>query len=235
MTNHQESTLASWDLIAIEFENYEDSLKTINAFYEASLTFRSNLKLIKAVGVDASKNYSGITDNKKETEILLNRHIIDNSGILQVYAHEKSDNELLKKINLNESKIKKQRQNKKIAYSGVVIEEIEKLTDADLARFDLKKEEIAEMKRLLAEFVRLAPAKRKADIDKSGHNAELDRLFKENSGIKKKILDKLIGLFLKRDPEFYRKYMAAKVVIPKKGGRKNNKHGDTNITTEEKK
>lgn len=213
MNDYQNATLASYKLIVIEAKSNPEAVALIPSFSNGINRLEAITVEIDSLSVEQSKNITGITEGKNEVLEELAGYVIDVAGALHSYAVAKGDNTLMAKVNFKPHKVHIMNQSELVNAAGVVIEEAAGIRPQSLADEGITAEEITRFTELYTMFKGITGNKRQAVIERSGHTDRIAVLFAEASALKKNTLDRLATQFLRKAPDFYKKYKAAANVI----------------------
>ena len=215
MNAFQVSTLASYKLTVTEAKNNPEAVALIPTFAKGITRLEAITIELDSLGVEQSKNITGITGDKHVYQEGLADFVIDVAGALHSYAMGKGDKTLQAKVDFKMHKVHIMNQNDLKNAAAVVLEEAGKIPAETLADEGITAEEMTQFAETFTKFSGSTNDKREAVIEHSGHTDRIAELFTEAADLKKNTLDRLASQFIRKAPEFYNKYKAASTVIHK--------------------
>lgn len=153
-----------------------------------------------------------ITTDKDHTLVALVDRTIEVTGAVHSHASETGNHALMSRVDYIPSVLKKMSQTEILTVAGVVLEEAHRLSPEILQDEGISTEDVAGYKAVINEFGDVQSSPKEAVIDRSGATERLVALFAEARGIIKNSLDKLAPQYKRKNPEFYRRYKAARRV-----------------------
>jgi hypothetical protein len=212
MNKYQTAKHDSLKLIVKESKNNPESVAKVPKFGIVVNRIEEICNEIEPHQIEQEKNLTGITVDKDIIVENLTDSTVEISGAVYSYAHDINDNALMARVNYKSTRLESMSQSKLVAVAGVVLEEALKIPTTDLANEGISGEDLTAYQELIARFSVVKSSKKEAVIDRSGTTKKLNNLFKEASSLLKDKLDRLAVQFKRKDPEFYLKYKAARVV-----------------------
>jgi len=140
-------------------------------------------------------------------------YLVDIAGAIYAYALDKNDNSLMAKVNFTASEVEKMSQSEIITAAKIVNEEAGKVAASDMTDHGISADELKEFGELNDYFQVIKSSTREAIIDRSGSTEKLRKLFIEARKLVKGTLDRLAMQYKRKDPDFYLKYRAARIII----------------------
>lgn len=128
-----------------------------------------------------------------------------------------NDYGLLERIDFVPSDLYKFRDSEMLSLCRLVFNEASSRA-AELSAYGLKKEDLDMLKNRIKEFGELMGAPRAMISERAAMLQQLRDLFKEGNGILMHKLDKMMVLYKKPHPHFYRAYKNARVIIDRGKG-----------------
>lgn len=212
MNKHQTSKLDSLKLIVKESKNNPESIAKVPKFGVIINRLEQICSEVDTYQIEQEKNLTGITTDKDMALEKLSDSSIEIAGAIYSYAHDGKNHELMAKVNYKSTRIKNMSQSDLLAIAGIILEEALKISSIDLANEGISAEDLTVYQEMIARFSAVKSSKQEAIIDRSGTTEKLNHLFMEASSLIKDKLDRLAMQFKRKDPEFYLKYRAARVV-----------------------
>lgn len=212
MNKYQTAKFDSFKLIVKESGTNPESVAKVPKFGSIVNRLDEICNQIEPHRIEQEKNLTGITTEKDVIFENLTDFTIEISGAVYSFAHEMNDNVLMAKVNYKPTRIESMSQAKLAAFAGITLDEALKIPSDELANQGISAEDLVTGQELLARFNAVKSSKQVAVIDRSGTTEKLNILFKEATGLVKDKLDRLAVQFKRKDPEFYLKYKAARVV-----------------------
>lgn len=213
MTDYQEEKHSSNKLVVTISKENPKSIELIPAFAEGIEKLDVLNKEIEKYRTLQETDITGVTVNKDFTMDNFINYTVDVAGAVYSWADKKNDIILMGIVDFKISKVSKMTPGKIISAAATVIDEARKLPEAELANEGISADELKTYEDMLAYFKDMSISTREATINKSGYTSELATLFAKVSKLYKNTLDRLAHQFKRKDPEYYRKYRAARKVI----------------------
>jgi len=164
---------------------------------------------IDSYGIQQEKELGGVTVDKGKTRLILIGWMVEVGGAVHSSAHKTGNNTLMSRVNYKQSEIKRLNQPELLSVAGVILEEAQGLSAADLLEEGIHQEDLTTFQNVIAEFDDVQSAPKEAVIDRAGATEKIRALLAEARGIVKNSLDKLAPQYKRKAPEFYRRYKAA--------------------------
>ena len=212
MNKYQTAKHDSLKLIVKESRNNPESVAKVPQFGSVVNRIEEICNEIEPHQIEQEKNLTGITVDKDIIYEALTDTTIEISGAVYSYAYDMNDNALMARVNYKSTRLESMSQSKLFAVAGIVLEEALTISPEKLANEGISTEDLTAYKGLITQFTTVKSSKKEAVIDRSGTTEKLSILFKEASSLVKGKLDRLAVQFKRKDPEFYLKYKAARVV-----------------------
>ncbi len=213
MNKYQTARLDSLNLIVKESKNNPNSIALVPKFGSVISRLEAICTNLENYQVFQEKDITGITADKDATLENLSDSTLEIAGAVYSYAHDKGDNSLMSKVNYKSTAIEKMTQSEVVAAAGIVLEEAKRIPADSLTNEGITPEELTAYGDLISFFKNIKSSNREAVIDRSGTTEKINELFKEASSLLKNKLDRLATQFKRKDPEFYLKYKAARIVL----------------------
>jgi hypothetical protein len=212
MNKRQTSKHDSLKLIVKESKNNPESVAKVPKFGIIIDRIDQICKEVDTYRIDQEKDLTGITTDKIIALDNLTDSTADIAGAVYSYAHDKNDHAMMSRVNYKPASFEKMTQSEVIAAAGIVLEEASKINPEDLANEGISAEDLIAHEELISFFKEIKSSKNEAVIDRSGITEKLNNLFIEANSLVNNKLDRLAIQFKRKDPEFYLKYKAARVV-----------------------
>jgi len=212
MNKYQNAKLDSLKLIVKESKNNPESIAKVPKFGLVINRIDQICTEADTYQIDQEKDLTGITTNKIIALENLTDSTVEIAGAIFSYACDRNESALMARVNYKSTQIEGMPQSKLIATAGIVLEEALNIAAADLANEGIQPEELSAYGELISFFKEIKSSKHEAVIDRSGTTEKLNKLFKESSSLVQDKLDRLAVQFKRKDPEFYLKYKAARVI-----------------------
>lgn len=213
MNKYQSAKQDSNKLVVKEARNNPASVNLIPKFASAIDKLESITIEIDEIRVQQEKDLTGVTTDKLFTMGNLIDYLVDIAGAIYAYALDKNDNSLMAKVNFTASEVEKMSQSEIITAAKIVNEEAGKVAASDMTDHGISADELKEFGELNDYFQVIKSSTREAIIDRSGSTEKLRKLFIEARKLVKGTLDRLAMQYKRKDPDFYLKYRAARIII----------------------
>lgn len=221
MDYNQSARLDSYKLIVSESKKNPLSIALIPKFGVVINEMSQICTDIDLLHIIQEKDLTGITTDKNIDHDKIIDYTLGMSGAIHSFAEDTNNNTLKSLINYKAGQLESMNQAELIAASGIVLDEIKKIAEADIANEGITAEEITAYSDLIDHYKSIKSSKREAVIDKSGVTEKMDQLFIRARLLVKNKLDKLANQFKTKDPDFYLKYKAARSVKYRSPSKKN--------------
>lgn len=213
MNKYQTARLDSLNLIIKESQNNPGSIARVPKFGTVINQLQDICTELESLQIEQGKDLTGITADKDMTLENVIDSTLEIAGAVYSYAHDRSDNALMSKVNYKSTAIEKMTQSEIVAVGGIVLEEARKIPAESLANEGITPEELAAYGDLISLFKNIKSSNREAVIDRSSATEKISGLFEEASSLLKNKLDRLARQFKRKDPAFYLKYKTARTVV----------------------
>ena len=189
---------AKWNVIPIILDVKNDLDEIISRIREKSAT--------KDIGVES------VTQRKGQLLKSVALKVSGLSGILQAFAFQNNDMDLLNNIKVNKSDILNMAETEVPAKSKLVISEARERLE-QLKRYGITEEMLVEIETSLEELESLIGKPRSIRNSKFANLKDIDELFREGKSLLNNQLDKLMLQFRITDPAFYDSYQTARTIV----------------------
>jgi hypothetical protein len=227
MNTYQIAKHDSNKLIVTEAKNNAQSAALVPTFktgIDKLETYNTEVERLKIL---QSKDTSGVTTDTEVTSETLVAQTEEVAGAVHSYAYDNTNNALMAEVNYSEDDLEKMTRADLITAAGIVFAAASKLAPADLAKEGISADQLKALGVALELFKGVKSAPREAIIDRTSYTSQISEWLAKSQLLLKKSLDRLAVQFKTKDPEFYKKYKAARHVIVRSA----NKPADTNTGT----
>lgn len=170
---------------------------------------------------------SGLTETKSDLRSNLIVKIIQLSAALKSYANVTGDKELKTKAGYAKSKLLQVSDS--VLYDiGILLVNLATPLQPALVNYFVTPEKLEELSNLLADFHAAIPQRRVASSMSKVSTSKIGELFDSLSKLLKDEIDVLMMLFEESNPDFYKAYKNARIIVDYTGrGRTNGDEGTT--------
>lgn len=215
MKKSQEVKQDSYKLIVKESKSNPASLALVPNFLNGVNRLDQITIEIDSFGIQQGKDLTGIKTDKEKTMVNLIDWTIDISGAVHSYAHANGNSTLMSRVDYKISDLKHLSQPELLLVAGIVLDEAQQIPADALSQEGISPEELSGYRDLITTFSNVKSSTKEAIIDRAGFTGNIGNLFTEANAIVKNSLDKLITQYKRKDPDFYRRYKAARgIKIP---------------------
>jgi len=142
------------------------------------------------------------------------------AGAVAAYAHKASDNQMLTRVDTTLGTLRGGRgQDSRDKCSDILDAATANL--AALADYEIKQADLDNLEQLIGDYDELAPQPRNAIGSAKGAGQASDAAFDRADGILNNGIDKLMLKYEDTNPDFFRDYTNARIIIDRPGGRGN--------------
>ena len=160
---------------------------------------------------EKSKVYMGKT--KKQVKKLISEKGDILNDLLEDYAEENDNSELAQRMAASASDLYKTDNQTFAMRIKEIVDEATKHIDILKSEYGVTDEQVEDLKMDLDHFEAINNLPRSYQIISKVATSNLDDLFKEANQVLEGQLDKRMKIFKRRDPSFYKGYLAARVVV----------------------
>lgn len=157
-------------------------------------------------------NIKGVSQSKKALKKELTDITLEVAGAVFAYASDKADLSLKARVNITGTSIERSRGSETLAICQEVYNEALALID-QLGSYGIKQNDMDDFLNSINAFSALLPAPRTAISERKGATDELAKLLSRTDIILKEKLDKLMNKFKLSNPEFFRLYFDARIIV----------------------
>jgi hypothetical protein len=210
MDKSQAKQHASNELIVKEATNDLKSLELVPSFKKSIIRLDEINAEVNSLEIEQEKDLSGIATNKKTVRLSLIDWLLEVGGAVYSCASETGNNILKSRVDYKQSMIKRMEQLELISVAGIIMEEARLLSAEILLEQGISRDDLATFQSLIDKFKDIQSSPQEAIIDRSAATEKIGTLLAEARGIIKNSLDKLALQYKRKNPEFYRRYKAAR-------------------------
>ena len=211
--NKTQNTKLSSDLTVEKVCNDNQQVwNGVPAFVSAIGEYVSLLDSVRSTLSRQGINIKGVTLDKKAVKKDLTDITLEVAGAVYAFAADTKNLSLKAKVAITSSNFDHLRGSELLAFCNTVYSEAVAIT-AQLVDYGITQNEMNNFQGLLTNFSSQLPAPRAAISDRKGATDELAKLFARIDIILKEKLDKLMHKFRLSDPDFYRLYFDARIIV----------------------
>jgi hypothetical protein len=183
----------------------------------AHLKFKGFLVKIRDYRQVQEADQSGLTETKAILRNKLGTLTLKCISALKAYGVATQDEVLLGKVNYSKSKVGKLKDPVFADVAHLILTEAQGRL-AELSKFFVTEEDLAEIQVLETEFRAAIPRKRMADSVSKVSTQNIAEIFDAVDQLLKEELDVLMAPFEFTEPDFYRAYKNARIIVNYSGG-----------------
>jgi len=184
----------------------------IAAFVQAFAGFESGISKINTAIETQEKDVTGVSENKKKLKLKLVDKAIEIAGALLAFASDSDNKELKSGVNISRSELENAADSSALNHCRFIFNQAASL-QATLADYGLKASDISEFQALISGFEKSIASPRIAITSRKSATNDLVGLFANCDDILKNKMDKLIEKFKVSNPDFYKQYFDARIII----------------------
>lgn len=166
-------------------------------------------------------NNSGLTETKSDLRGTLLMRELQLSAALKSYANSTNNKELKTKANYSKSDLL-QSPDPVLSDIGILLVNLATPLQAELSKYFVTPEKLAEMNTLLADFSAAIPQKRVANSMSKVSTLNISGIFNSTTKMLKEEIDVLMLLFEESEADFYKAYKNARLIVDYNGRGKTN-------------
>lgn len=211
--------------VVLTKKNYKPLWSGIPGFVQLQADLTSELKTITNLSPQQGRRKTGLAEDKDAARLAMCKAANITAGAVAAYAHKVGNHELLTRVDTTLSILTSGRgKDSRDKCSDILSAATANLTA--LGDFGLVQSDLDHLAQLIADFDELAPQPQLALGAAKGAGQAQDTAFDRADGILNNGLDNLMLKFEDSQPDFFRDYTNARLIIDRPGG-----HGNGNPPT----
>jgi hypothetical protein len=212
MTHDQENTVTMFET-TIAFLDSHDGLWNSKPAFAATVTeARNGVAAIRSAAASQESPLSGITDEKAQVRGDLEDLTLEIADQVAALAAKNSDPALSAQVHLTRSFLD-QNQDDQLVQTAERVRDVAHANVELLGDYGIKDGEIQAFNNAITRFTELKTAPRTAKAARSGMTLGVANLIRATRSLFRNQLDKLMTPFRKSHPDFYKGYVAARVIV----------------------
>jgi hypothetical protein len=212
MNNKQESKLKMIRLVVSLFARYQTFINSVQALSQFVEALKNILKRIEEVHPVQSADNTGITIDKDNLREELRDQLLILGGMVYNFADDSDNKEVAVRMNLHKSDFDRASLALFNKLCTTVIDDCTKLASS-LEKYGYKAEMLVRANDLSEEFKLASVKPRQAKVEVSVATNTVADLFSEAMNIFENKTDRLMLQFAATEPEFYREYVNARMIV----------------------
>lgn len=213
MTDLQNEAAATYVVMGNVASQYPEVTILVPYFHAGMVRLNTISALMASLGIQQSKNLTGITEGKNLHMGDLIQYSVSVAGAVYSFATIQNDPDTQAKVNYKLWQFNGMNQAALMHAAGVVLDEAKKIDPLELAKGGISAAEITAFEAAYMKYSDKRFNPREARIDRGEYTDQIAELFTEAYNLKKNTLDRLAVQFKQKSPEFYRKYITASMII----------------------
>ncbi len=219
MTSNQRNKVAMFTAVRNVFGNYPTELSTINALEGFIKQFDELMMKIEAAYQIQQGSTTGMRQLKLKEEAEMIDQTVQLAGAMFVYAQVNNMPDLQSKCAVSASQMERMPDELLKVTCRNIYDEALKLGEV-LSDYGKTAEQVNNLKKEIDDFAALISSPRSAIVTRSQATAELKSLINEATDLLSNKIDKLINLLKADQAKVYNTYMAARVIVDLRAGKK---------------
>jgi hypothetical protein len=175
-------------------------------------TMEGRLDDIEDLRDQQEEDYTGVTEDKQEARIDLEKNTYTVGSLIAIYASVNNKRKLFKKVNYGKSELSKARDTELPGMSAQVYEEAVANAIPCLA-FGLTAGMITTLQTSMSTYVTNISKPREAISDTSAATEQMPPVFADVDKILAEQIDKGMELYRESEPDFYTEYFNARIIV----------------------
>lgn len=209
--------------------NYQSLWEKAPGFSALHEEFTNVLEEIDALSNQHGVRRTGIADDKDAARMAMCKAANVVAGAVAAFAHRSNNHELLTRVDTTLS----------VLLSGRGQDSSDKCKDIlagatanlpNLADYELQQSDLDQLNKLIVAYDKLAPQPQVARAKNKSAGQALEAAFDKADGVLNNGLDKLMLKYESAQPEFFRDYTNARMIVDLPAGRGNGADGKANAT-----
>ena len=228
MNADQENSVSSFLAVDGVFRKYETVWTPVVAFLAGVNTFRTGLTNINTFITAQSASTLGVTEAKRLARVAMVEVALKVAGGVHAYAFDQGDSELQARVDYSESDLLRFRD----SIVGPVCQGIHDEASAidDIVDYGVPAAMLADLQTKVTAYTGNVPQPRMATGKRKAATMSLEDEIAAARAVLDKKIDRLVEGFKASQPEFFKEYAAARIVVDAPGGHKANGNGDGHDT-----
>ena len=212
MKQTQENITAMFEATLKFLDEHNNVWSGKRAFVDAVTEARNGVTSIRQAASTQENLTVGVTDQKTQMRHDLEEQTLEIADQLAAFAAKNSDANLAAKVQLTRSSLD-QLQDNDLVQTAQLIYELANTNASKLQPYGVSTDQIATLKTTTAAFDDLKNASRSAFAGRTSATGSVGDLIRKTRSLFRNQIDKMVTPFRKADPEFYRGYFAARVIV----------------------
>lgn len=211
MTNDELNEYEMLSSTEMVLNNFSESVNSIPALAEAKSNFCASVSVIDQKNKDYRNLQKGTTKQKKNTAKNLIKEMFTICSLILVYARKIGNNKIIEMIDVSESDLKKLR-GKELRDKGKEVSDLLASEETNLVSYGIGTEEKTTYNNAFTAYDNAFNNKKKLHIESVTSRADLTVEFKK---VRETLsdLDNLMGIMEKKNPDFFKQYKQARIII----------------------
>ncbi len=209
MNAYQNAKHNCFKLTVFEAKQHQETVSQVPVFEAAVNRLDIISNELDELKVLQEQDITGVTVDKEHIKDELVPLLGDLANAVQVHALKTKKQTLFEKVNYSENVLDLLPKDKLNTVAAIIIGEAEKLPAENMSEMGISVDDLVGIKEKHSSYKQLLRAPRQASIERSNYTERISKLIDEGWDIMKNTLDKLIGQFRRKDPDFFLKYQAA--------------------------
>jgi hypothetical protein len=221
MRTKQTNTVTMFDTVTTYLDSHNSVWNGMAPLAAALTTFKNKRGAINTAAQE-QETPSGASDQKAEARDDLEDILFLTCEALAVLGHNSNDHELLAITALTPSTLDRMPDDELITRATVVLERAN-ARKTELAALHVTQANLDELTQALNTFSGLKTQPRTASAERAARTQSLESLIRDENGILRNEIDRLVNLFSRSNPQFVAGYQTARVIVDRPATHKTTK------------
>jgi hypothetical protein len=226
MTTNQENKLTMYEAVITYLGNQNELTKDLPNFSECYAQLKETVNKINENKKIQETQIKGITKHKNEWRDVLVDLASEVANKVKAYATFAKNTILKQEVDYTDTALRKVANNV-LKDRAQIIHDKAKENLAELATYRVNQALLDKLIEAIEKFGEAMPSTRVSQVNKKGITTTLKTLFVEADSLLKDKLDSLLLILRKDEPELYKGYTNARIIIDLKGRGKNKEEAET--------
>jgi uncharacterized membrane-anchored protein YhcB (DUF1043 family) len=213
MTSYQKDRKEMHDDVLLFLDSNSDKYSAIPAIGKAKNLLTEINQKIEIAQVEQEKSKVNMGKTKKQVKKLIAEKADILNDILEDYAGVINNSELAQRMDASATDLFSIDNQTFALRIKEIIDEVTKYIDPVKSEYGVTDEQVEDLRLDLDHFESINNLPRSYQIASKVATSDMDELFKKANKVLEDQLDKRMKIFKRRDPAFYKGYLAARVVV----------------------
>ena len=226
MTINQSNKTAMYNAVSEVCELYKTTWESLPIAVTLFTEFKEKKDLLTAAAQRQEQDFTGVTNDKKQTRQLMIDRALVIAQALTAYANINQNSVLAGRVKYTKSDFTSAKDAAVQSKAEIVLEVAEEHVD-NLGDYGITAQHVTELETAIGDYAEAISSPRVAINQRKQATGEIQQRIEEIDFLLKQKLDKIMIQF--KDTEFFTTYKAARIIVDRRGQRKSNSTPATGV------